>query len=123
MVSEHRTFCRICSAACALIVTTDGRRVVSARGDNDDPVSRGYSCPKGRSVSALNHHPRRIDGALMRDPSGVLAPTDWDSCLDDLGARLRSVRAEHGNDAVAVYMATASTFDSIGSRYGARFAQ
>jgi anaerobic selenocysteine-containing dehydrogenase len=123
MVSEHRTFCRICSAACALIVTTDGRRVVSARGDSDDPVSRGYSCPKGRSVGALHHHPKRIDGAFMRDRSGGLAPTDWDACLDDLGARLRSVRAEHGNDAVAVYMATASTFDSIGSRYGARFAQ
>ena len=67
MVSEHRTFCRICSAACALVVTTDGRRVVGARGDNDDPVSRGYSCPKGRSVGALHHHPKRIDGALMRD--------------------------------------------------------
>jgi anaerobic selenocysteine-containing dehydrogenase len=58
----------------------------------------------------------------MRNDSGVLEATDWATCLDDLGARLRSVRAEHGNDAVAVYMATASTFDSIGSRYGARFA-
>jgi anaerobic selenocysteine-containing dehydrogenase len=123
MVLEQRTFCRICSAACALIVTTDGARVVSARGDNDDPVTRGYSCPKGRSVGALHHHPKRIDGALLRDSSHALVATDWDDCLDDLGTRLRGVRDEHGNDAVAVYMATASTFDSIGSRYAARFSQ
>lgn len=122
MPTEHRTFCRICSAACALVVTTDGPRVVSARGDNDDPVSRGYSCPKGRSVGALHHHPKRIDGAFVRDESGTLVASDWDSCVYDLGARLRAVRAEHGTDAVAVYMATASTFDSIGSRYGAAFA-
>lgn len=123
MPSEHRTFCRICSAACALIVTTDGDRVLSARGDNADPVSRGYSCPKGRAVGLLHHHPRRIDGALTRDASGALQPTGWDETLADLGARLGAVRAEHGPDAVAIYMATASTFDSIGSRYAARFAQ
>src|SRR6478735_4467202 len=123
MATEHRTFCRICSAACALVVTTDGERVLGARGDVDDPVSRGYSCPKGRSVGALQHHPKRIDGAQMRDASGAWAAARWDDCLDDLAARLRDVRAEHGDDAVAVYMATASTFDSIGSRYAARFAQ
>ena len=123
MATEHRTFCRICSAACALVVTTDGDRVLGARGDVDDPVSRGYSCPKGRSVGALHHHPKRIDGAQIRDASGAWAAARWDDCLDDLAARLRDVRAEHGDDAVAVYMATASTFDSIGSRYAARFAQ
>ncbi len=123
MVTEHRTFCRICSAACALIVATDEGKVVSARGDVDDPVSRGYACPKGRSVGALHHHRNRIDGALMRDQHGTLAPVDWDVGLDDLAARLAGVREEHGDDAVAVYMATASTFDSLGSRYAARFSQ
>lgn len=74
-------------------------------------------------MGALHHHPKRIDGALLREAGGALVPMGWDTCLDDLGARLRGVRAEHGNDAVGVYMATASTFDSIGSRYAARFAQ
>lgn len=123
MVLEHRTFCRICSAACALVVTTDGDEVVSVRGDVDDPTSRGYACPKGRSVGALHHHPRRLDGAFMRDASGTLASIGWDDCLDDLAERLAAVRTTHGRDAVGVYMATASTFDSLGARYGARFAQ
>jgi anaerobic selenocysteine-containing dehydrogenase len=118
---EERTFCRICSAACALVVTVDGQEVVSARGDNDDPVSRGYSCAKGRSVGALHHHPRRLDTPTVRDATGTMRPQSWAACLDDLAARLRSVRDEHGPDAVAIYMATASTFDSVGSRYAARF--
>lgn len=122
-VMEQRTFCRICSAACALVVTTDGDRVVSVRGDADDPTSRGYACSKGRSVGALHHHPKRLDGAAMRDAGGTLAPVGWDHCLDDLAERLVGVQAAHGRDAVGVYMATASTFDSLGARYGARFAQ
>jgi len=123
VVLEQRTFCRICSAACALVVTTDDGQVVSARGDVEDPTSRGYACAKGRSVGALHHHPGRLDGAFVRDASGSLAPTGWDACLDDLAERLAGLRAAHGRDAVGVYMATASTFDSLGARYGARFAQ
>jgi anaerobic selenocysteine-containing dehydrogenase len=123
VVLEQRTFCRICSAACALVVTTDEGRVLSVRGDADDATSRGYACAKGRSVGALHHHPKRIDGALARDASGSLAPVSWDDCLDDLAERLAAVRAAHGRDAVGVYMATASTFDSLGARYAARFSQ
>ena len=64
MSTQHRTFCRICSAACALIVTTRVAPTWCRRGAMPTtPVSNGYACPKGRSVGALHHHCNRIDGA------------------------------------------------------------
>src|SRR5439155_22529311 len=57
------------------------------------------------------------------DQAGVLDATTWDDCLDDLAARVTAIRAEHGRDAVAFYVGTASTYDSLGARYATRFAR
>ena len=46
----HRTFCRICIAACGLQVTTDGDQVLEVKGDLDHPLSAGYTCSKGRAL-------------------------------------------------------------------------
>lgn len=50
-VRTVRCFCRICTALCGILVDVSGDRVVSVRGDRDHPFSRGYTCPKGRSLS------------------------------------------------------------------------
>lgn len=46
---EQRSFCRICLAYCGIVATVEGDRIVTIRGDADDPISRGYDCPKGRA--------------------------------------------------------------------------
>lgn len=106
---EHRTFCRLCPVLCGLVVTTEDDRVVSVRGDADHPLTRGYSCPKGRALGALHHHPRRLDAPRLGDEV-----TSWDALLDDLAARLRAIVDAHGPDAVAVYHGTHSWNDGFG---------
>ena len=39
------------AATCGVAITTDGERVVSVRGDADDPFSRGYICPKAAALA------------------------------------------------------------------------
>src|SRR5215203_85499 len=58
---ERLSFCRICAAACGIVVRVDGDRVLEVRGDLDHPVSRGYTCPKGRALPAFHHDPDRLD--------------------------------------------------------------
>ena len=55
----HRTFCRICIAACGLLVTTDGDQVLEVKGDLDHPLSAGYTCSKGRALPSAHHDRRR----------------------------------------------------------------
>jgi anaerobic selenocysteine-containing dehydrogenase len=107
--AEHRTFCRICAAACGIVVTVDGEQVVKVRGDADHPVSRGYTCPKGRGLPEWHHADARLDHPLL-DGRAV----SWDEVLDDLGARITSVVAESGSDAVALYLATGFAYDAAG---------
>jgi anaerobic selenocysteine-containing dehydrogenase len=106
---DHHTFCRICPVLCGLVVTTDGPDVVRVRGDRAHPVTRGYSCPKGRALGAFHHHPHRLDHPRLGRERAT-----WDDTLGDLAARLRDIVEESGPDAVAVYFGTWSWMDAFG---------
>jgi anaerobic selenocysteine-containing dehydrogenase len=116
VAEEHRSFCRICSAACGIVVTTEGQQVVKVRGDADHPLSRGYTCSKGRGLPAWHHAPGRLDRPRL---DGRDAP--WDVVLDDLAARLDSVRSDHGADAISLYLATGLAYDAAGQAASVRW--
>lgn len=51
-IYEKRTVCPYdCPDACGMIVTTDGKKILSVRGDDSHPVTKGifYSCFLGGS--------------------------------------------------------------------------
>lgn len=120
MTDEHRTFCRVCNAMCGLVVTTDGEQVLRVRGDDDHPMSHGYTCAKGRAVGALHHDPQRLDHPALGRGS-ERRRTSWDETLDDLAARLAAVRSSVGADGIAMFLASGSAFDAAGRRAAERF--
>jgi len=71
---------------CGILVDVEGERVIRVRGDRDHPVSAGYTCPKGRALPELHHHPDRLDHPQIR-AGDVLRDTTWDAALDDLACR------------------------------------
>ncbi len=109
MPHDELSYCRICAAACGIVVTVDGDQVVRVRGDDDHPVSRGYTCSKGRGLPAWHHSPRRLDRPRLH---GV--DVSWDELLSDLAPRLDQVIADAGPDAVALYLATGLAYDAAG---------
>jgi anaerobic selenocysteine-containing dehydrogenase len=117
---ELRSYCRICQALCGIVVSVEGDRVVTVKGDPEDPVSRGYTCPKGRALPAFHHHPRRLDHPMVRR-DGLLRRTTWDDLLGDLGTRLMEIRDRHGPSAIGMYVATGAAFDTSGRRAAHRF--
>lgn len=109
--TRSRSFCRLCPAYCGIVVTCDGDRVVKVQGDREHPVSEGYTCPKGRALGELHHHPQRLDGPLLRR-NGRLEPVTWEELLDDLAAKLSGVLDARGPAAVGAYFGTAAVFDA-----------
>lgn len=107
-----RSFCRVCTSVCGILVDVEGDEVLRVRGDQDHPFSRGYTCPKGRALPQLHHHPDRLERPRMR-ADGRLRDTTWDACLDDLGTRLKDIIDRHGPQSVAFYF---STMESAGFR-------
>src|SRR2546429_7580020 len=101
--TTHRSFCRICIAACGLLVTVDGDQVIDARGDPEHPLSRGYTCVKGRALPAAPHDVRRLEDCLVRR-DGVLVGVSWRECVDDLASVLGDVAAGHGANAIGFFL-------------------
>lgn len=110
-----RSFCRICTSVCGILVDLDGDDVVAVHGDRDHPFSQGYTCPKGRALPQIHHHPDRIEHPLIR-VDGELRPTTWEACLDDLGERLRATIEQHGPESVGINFGTGVGMDAAGYR-------
>ena len=85
-----------------MAVEVEGDRVTSIRGDDADPFSRGYLCPKAAALADLHHDPDRLRRPMIRD-GATWREADWDEALTLVATRLRAVREDHGKDAVAVY--------------------
>ena len=114
-VRTERSYCRICTAMCGIVVEVEGEQVVRVRGDRDHPVTHGYMCPKGRALPKMHHHPRRLERPQMR-VSGSLQSVSWESCLGDLSARLRRIIDEHGPAAVGIFFGSGVGMDAAGYR-------
>lgn len=102
MPTTHYRTCTLCEAMCGLVLETEGGRVVSTRGDAEDPFSRGHLCPKGVALGDVHADPERLRQPMRRTADGW-RPVSWDEALDEAAERLRAVQAAHGRDAVAVY--------------------
>src|SRR5689334_10775368 len=102
MTTTHYRSCPLCEATCGVAIEVDGDRVVSVRGDEADPFSRGYICPKGTALADLHHDPDRLRTPMRRD-GDTWRPFGWSEALDLVASKLRTVRSQHGADAVAVY--------------------
>ena len=105
-MASRKTFCRVCHAACPVLVDVeDDRRVVAVRGDRDDPVFGGYTCIKGRQLPEQHHHPDRLRATMRRAGDGFV-PVRSATALDEIADRIAMIVAEHGPRAVASYTGT-----------------
>ena len=95
--------CPLCEATCGLRLEIEDDRVRRIRGDEDDPFSRGFICPKGSTLGALHDDPDRLRQPLVRH-DGVLTEAGWDEAFSEVERRLAAILEERGRDAVAVYV-------------------
>lgn len=107
--SDALSYCRICAAACGIVVTVDSGVVVKVRGDAEHPVSRGYTCSKGRALPELHHAADRLDAPRLRGNE-----VSWDVMLDDLASVIGTTSTTSGPDSIALYLATGLAYDSVG---------
>jgi anaerobic selenocysteine-containing dehydrogenase len=116
MPLHHRT-CPFCEATCGLEIETDGREVVSVRGDRNDVFSRGFICPKAYGIKQLHDDRDRLTSPLVRR-GGELVETTLDEAFEEIDRRLSPILAEHGRNAVAVYVGNPNAHNLSALLYG-----
>jgi assimilatory nitrate reductase catalytic subunit len=93
--SVIRTTCPYCGVGCGLRVAADG----AVAGDPDHPANHGRLCSKGAALADT----LATDGRLLYPQVGG-RNAGWDEALDRVAAVFTRTIAEHGPDAVAIYV-------------------
>ncbi|MBM3675522.1 MAG: molybdopterin oxidoreductase family protein [Actinobacteria bacterium] len=111
----YRT-CPLCEATCGLEIHLDGDDITLIRGDKDDVFSRGFVCPKGTALKALEADPDRLRRPLVRQ-GDTWHEVSWDDAFAEVERGLQAVFDAHGRDAVAVYMGNPNAHNLAGMVY------
>ncbi|MBB3862155.1 anaerobic selenocysteine-containing dehydrogenase [Novosphingobium hassiacum] len=112
---EAISFCRICSGGCGVVLTIDNDdRIVGVRGDDENPLSRGYACFKGRQPAASHHGRNRLLHPLKRLADGSYVQISSEQALAEIAEKLGAVLDTHGNDAMAIFLGNGGMFNIAG---------
>jgi anaerobic selenocysteine-containing dehydrogenase len=103
-MATARSVCPLdCPDRCSLDVRVEEGRVVSLEGNRLNPITAGFICSKVRRYPERLYGPDRIGQPLRRvgrKGEGRFEPISWDSALDEVALRLRSVREAQGGEAI-----------------------
>ena len=98
-----------CPDACATLITIEDGRATRIQGDPEHPVTRGFLCGKVAKYLDRVYAPDRVLYPMRRIAAkgthgdGVFRRISWDEALDEIAARLKTISAEFGPEAVLPY--------------------
>ncbi|AMN48646.1 molybdopterin oxidoreductase family protein [Psychrobacter sp. P2G3] len=99
----HFRTCNLCEAMCGIVIQHDGDKVLSIKGDKDDPFSQGYICPKATALQDLHEDNDRLRHPVERTANGW-KEISWPDALDKVAAGIQSVQKKHGKNALGIYL-------------------
>ncbi|OFA02399.1 nitrate reductase [Duganella sp. HH101] len=98
-----RTTCAYCGVGCGVQATPKTDGTIAIAGDKLHPANKGRLCVKGSALGETVGLEGRLLYPQVRDAGG-LRRVSWDDALDKVAGTWRSIIAEHGPDAVALYV-------------------
>jgi len=99
----HFRTCNLCEAMCGIEIKYDDDKVLSIKGDKEDPFSQGYICPKATALQDLHEDPDRLRQPVERTADGW-KEISWTDALDKVAAGIQSVQQQYGQNAFGVYL-------------------
>ena len=95
----HNTTCPYCGVGCGVTAEVLNDQVIGVKGREDHPANYGRLCVKG---SAL-HETLSMNNRLLR-PEINGETCSWDTALDFIANKWKTIISQHGPDSVAFYL-------------------
>lgn len=114
---EKARICPLCEATCGLKIGFENGEPVSVRGNDEDPFSEGYICPKGAAIIDLHNDPDRLRTPVRRTGDSW-EEISWKDAFEDVQANLLPIIEKYGRDAVGIYLGNPSVHNVSLLLYG-----
>jgi anaerobic selenocysteine-containing dehydrogenase len=88
---------------CGIEVHHQGDKITAIKGDMDDPFSAGHICPKATALEDVYHDKNRLKRPVKRTENGW-EEISWEQAFDEVADNLLKIQAQHGNNAVGIYL-------------------
>ncbi len=114
----HFRTCSLCEAMCGLEIKHQGTKILSIKGDKDDPFSKGYICPKATALQDLYEDPDRLKAPIERTADGW-KELSWPEALDKVANGIQKLQKQYGDNALGIYLGNPNVHN-MGSMLTAR---
>lgn len=101
-IKTHYRACNICEATCGLEIKYQDNKILSIKGDKEDPLSKGHICPKGVALQDVYYDKDRLQQPVKKTKDGW-QKIPWKQAYDEVATQIKLTQKIHGNDAVAMY--------------------
>jgi len=110
---EKRGWCGPCHHRCGLKLKIENEKVVSVRGDEDHPMSRGFMCSRGQTILEHLYHDSRLNYPLKRTGdrgTNEWKRVSWEEALDEISEKLGKIREKYGAESLVFSHGTYRTY-------------
>ncbi|MFX1452622.1 MAG: molybdopterin-dependent oxidoreductase [Promethearchaeota archaeon] len=119
-MEKKSTYCRICEGSCGFIAEVENNKILKYYADKDHPVSKGYSCIKGRSILNIQYDPKRIKFPLKKI-DGIHQKISWEQAINEIGTKLIELKNSHGPNSIGMYFGNPLAFSYSAAIYSQAF--
>jgi len=102
-IKTHYRNCNICEAMCGLEIKYQDKQIISIKGDQNDPFSQGYNCPKATALEDFYTDKDRLKTPIKRTENGWV-DISWEQAFTEIVEKFKTIQNEHGKNALAVYL-------------------
>ncbi|MBU2510680.1 molybdopterin-dependent oxidoreductase [bacterium] len=102
-IHYHYRACHLCEATCGLEITVKDKKILSIKGNKEDPLSHGYFCPKALALKEVQNDPDRLKTPVKRVGSDWKT-ISWDEAFDTVVEQFVMIRENHGPNSIGIYL-------------------
>ena len=102
-IKSHYRTCNICEAMCGIEINYQDKQIISIKGDQKDPFSQGYNCPKATALQDFYQDPDRLKTPIKRTKNGWQA-ISWQQAISEVSEQFKATQKQYGHNALGIYL-------------------